>query len=191
MDNDARFHRLRSLIENKSPEALETLVSEHSQTLASFIRRQISPRMRSQYETFDFQQAVWQSLLEDLDRLGSFDTEEQMKTHLFRIAKSKVIDAFRHLVKRQTNEVPNSSILREGESTYDPDAVPSADPTPSYVAGSREEYDRLIDRLPDKYRPIIPMLNDGHNFTEVANQIGVSERTIRRLFSGLAEGGKS
>ena len=191
MDNDAKFQRLRSLIENKSPEAIESLVSEHSQTLASFIRRRIHPKMRTQYETYDFQQTVWQALLEDLDRLGSFETEEQMKTHLFQIAKAKVIDAFRQMLGRQRKEVPNSSIVRDGESSYDPDSVASGDPTPSYVAGNREEYDRLIDRLPDKYRTIIPLLSNGHNFTEVANQIGVSERTIRRLFSSLGEGAAS
>lgn len=182
---DEQFEQLRAKATAGSTDALEFLVEHHSEALAHVIRRRLHQRLRSQFDTLDFQQIVWQSMLENLDRLGECRDQNDVRIFLFQIAKGRVIDAFRKVVGRQHKTV-ELEIRDPGDSNWErPDAY-ATDPTPSKVVRDRDECERLVDQMPPKYRRSLEMIKSGHNISEVANELGVNERTIRRLFSKLA-----
>lgn len=184
---DADFDRLKSEIANGSEAALESLVERHSEALARVIRRRLHQRMRSQFDTLDFQQIVWASVLENLSVIAKCESSDELESCLAQIARHKVIDAFRRMAGRDNWSQTLDGQTEDGRYFQRTDAFAN-DPTPSHVVRTREEWQTLVNRLPYRYRRMVGMLRAGYNFVEVADALGVHERTVRRLFGSLGPG---
>jgi DNA-binding NarL/FixJ family response regulator len=74
----------------------------------------------------------------------------------------------------------------EGSAAFQANALSAHQPTPSQVAVAREQWDRLQEKLPAHQRRILELLVQGHTHEEIAQQLGMNERTIRRLIRRIA-----
>ena len=57
---------------------------------------------------------------------------------------------------------------------------------PSQIVVAREEWDRLVAKLPTHQKIIVELLRRGYTHREIADKIGVDEKTIRRLIRRIA-----
>ena len=60
------------------------------------------------------------------------------------------------------------------------------EPTPSYVAMSKEEWNAFLRRQPLVYRRIFILLRDGHTHEQIAAELGINVRTVGRVVAGAA-----
>jgi len=67
--------------------------------------------------------------------------------------------------------------------------VPAArQPTPSQVASAREQMDRMLEKVPPRYQRVLGMLQLGYTHREIAEELKLNEKTVRRLLQRLRPG---
>jgi len=103
---------------------------------------------------------------------------------LITITKRKVLDRIQSetRIKRGGGKVLREADLAaaEGESAG-LEEVAGSEPTPEFAAMVAEEYQRLLDSLPDPtHRKIAVLRMEGWNDDEIAEQIGCVRRTVGR-----------
>jgi DNA-directed RNA polymerase specialized sigma24 family protein len=103
---------------------------------------------------------------------------------LITITKRKVLDRIQSeiRIKRGAGRVLREAdlALADGESAG-LEEVPGSEPTPEFAAMVAEEYQRLLDALPDAiHRKIAVLRMEGWNDDEIAEQIGCVRRTVGR-----------
>jgi len=124
---------------------------------------------RSQDGQFELNQTA------DLWRLLCAITVTKVKHHArFHYQEKRRIDRERDISAGQT----------DGGRPRD---YPAADPTPEEVVEFADEMERLFDALDDEERQFVQLQIDGLTQTEIAAQLGCSERTVRRLLSRVRQ----
>jgi RNA polymerase sigma factor (sigma-70 family) len=137
-------------------------------------------RLRSEFDSADFLQQVWQSFfagdLGDYD----FDTPESLVAFLVRVAEGKVRDGARRVLskKRDANPVPNENAVSASQ-------VAGPQPTPSQEVMAKDCLQQMVDGEPPHVRRLLEMLRQGHTHAAVAAELGVSERSVHRVLNRL------
>jgi RNA polymerase sigma-70 factor (ECF subfamily) len=146
--------------------------------------------LRSRFDSLDFLQSVWGSFFHRI-RTGSNDLieEHSLIAFLAWAARNKVIDEYRRATSQKKDITREQRLDLGGEAE---ESYQNVQPTPSEVAQARETFDRLRDRLPADRRVILELKAAGHSSREIADRLGISERTVQRLLEelrGRAEAG--
>jgi RNA polymerase sigma-70 factor (ECF subfamily) len=163
------------------PEAADTLYTRYSAYVRSAVRRQLHPRLRSQYDSLDFVQDVWKSFLATPAGRLRFESPQALVQFLSRVARNKVTDVF-----RQRFALEGRDISRE-QSLHDIPAVLGRDPSPSQFAAAGEEWEQLVRRFPAAYRVILERIRARYTSDEIARQAGVSLSTVNRIVRRLKD----
>lgn len=181
------FQDLVRAIKGGSSEAITKLIVRHTDSILRIIRRRFHQLLRSQFDTEDFAQVVWASFIANIDQISRFDNPRELERFLARVAENKVADACRRRMILQKNNVNRERRLDIGQTSSGRD-VASADPTPSHTVALREQCEQLMNGLPPRYRQFLALRAAGHTFEEIAEEMDVHERTVRRIFKNLAKG---
>jgi RNA polymerase sigma-70 factor (ECF subfamily) len=169
------MHRLRG----GSEEAARELLDRYGQHILRVVRRKLSRELRSKFDSVDFVQAVWASFFADVPRRQGIDHPKALLAFLVTLAQNKVVDAVRQ--RMQTNRY---SVNRE--RALDP-TLAAREPSPSQVAIANDEWRHLLADLPDHYQRMLVLLREGHSQKDIAREIGVNEKTVRRVLEKLNE----
>jgi len=186
-DDRESFAGLMQGIRDGSEEAARLLLEKYGPHILRVVRRQMHERMRSKFDSADFTQAVWASFFALQPGRLNFDRPEALVAFLTRLAQNKVIDELR--VRFQTQKLNlNRENSLDGSAAHAAALVPAAQPTPSQVAMAKECWHQLLDGLPSHHQRILVLLLQGHTHQEIAGQLGVNERTIRRVIQKVFAG---
>jgi RNA polymerase sigma-70 factor (ECF subfamily) len=140
--------------------------------------------MRSKFDSQDFVQDMWASFFTNIAQISRFSTEEELIGFLIRIAGNKVADEYRKRFKTEKHDINRERYLGDAFSSLTFEVV-SPDPSPSAEAIANERWDQMLDRMPPVYKQILQLRRDGATMQEIADQIKVSERTVRRILKNL------
>jgi len=148
------------------------------------VRRRLDRRMRSKFDSHDFVQAVWASFFCNVPELERFKTEDELLCFLIRMAGNKVADEYRRRIKTEKYAVHREKhISGFGDSIgFQPE---SPEPTPSERVMARESWEQMLNQIPEKYRDVLELRRSGATMQEIADQLNLSERTVRRLLKNL------
>jgi RNA polymerase sigma-70 factor (ECF subfamily) len=177
------FRTLMERFRQGDAAAARRLFEEYSPYVLRAVRRRLHGGLRSRYDSLDFTQDVWASFMATTHG-QQFDGPEALITYLARMAHHKVIDVHREQFVTQKRSRQREQSLTESN----PDRVPGPTPTPSQVLMADEREDRLrrlLRQLPPKYQRAIDLRHQGRTYDEIAAQVGLSERTVRRLLQKL------
>jgi RNA polymerase sigma factor (sigma-70 family) len=163
-----------------SPEAAAELLETFGPHLIRVVRRHLDRRLRTKFDSVDFVQAVWGSFFANAQHLEAFDQPEQLVAFLVTLARNKIVEEFRR--RFQTKKY---NINRESPLPVDADLISGRYPTPSQVAIAREQWDHLLAGQPDHYQRIIQLRYQGATYREIEKQLGITERTARRVIDRL------
>src|ERR1700722_19418366 len=123
------FRVLMERVRTGSDEAAREVFDRYSGHISRVVRRQLHQRLRSQYDSLDFLQAVWASFFALPPDQYRFHRSEDLIGFLSRMAYNKVVD-----VARRRFAVRKDNVNREqpvaGQDDRPPD-VPATQATPS------------------------------------------------------------
>jgi RNA polymerase sigma factor (sigma-70 family) len=181
--NPRSFAALLERVCDGSEDAAREFVAIYGPPILRVVRRQMNKCLRSKYDSIDFEQSVWASFFAQDLRAHKFEGRNGLVTYLVALARNKVIDAMR---QRQTGKfnVLQEHSLESDSICVEEDAVVRV-PTPSQVAVAKEEWEQLLKGRPELHQRILVLRHRGYSPEEIAAEMGVSVRTVRRLLEKL------
>jgi RNA polymerase sigma factor (sigma-70 family) len=180
-----RFRELMSQMRSGSSSAAWELVEQYGPHIRAVVRRMLDDRMRTVFDSEDFAQAVWASVIRMQDRLREIDEPRRFVGFLAALARNKVVDE----VRRKTSQKQDMRRVQSLDDSYthrDP-GMATRQGTPSQWAMAREKWDRIVDKQPEKNRRVLELRLSGATFTEIAEELEMHERTARRVVDRLLE----
>jgi RNA polymerase sigma-70 factor (ECF subfamily) len=134
----------------------------------------------------DFVQDVWASFFANPPQRGTFVNPEHLVAFLAKIASNKVVDATRQRLQTEVHNVNRElSLNHPKQRWFEPPAVNQ--PTPSEVFTGRELWERLLRDQPLVYQRVLILRRDGKDLDEIATEMGIHSRTVRRILDKLRE----
>jgi RNA polymerase sigma-70 factor (ECF subfamily) len=186
-ESPQKFHDLMERVRQGSQEAGQELYQLYGHHILHVVRRKLHAKLRPKFDSIDFVQDVWASFFADQLRQRTFSTPEELIAFLASVARHKVVDAFRQRMQRRKYNITREHSL-DGSAAFQVEKLIGPDPTASQVAVAKEAYDKMTNGQPDRYRRIVELLRQGHSHEEIADTLGLNEKTIRRLVEQLKAG---
>lgn len=181
VEDNQDFASLMRRVQTGSDGATRDLIDRYGHHILHVIRRRLSRRLRTRFDSGDFEQAVWASFFTGVPKDRTFASPDDLIAYLLAMTHHKVADAYRQQGQKQESEMlplrPLEVVLGN-QSLAEPAA---RTPTPSQVFIAEEQWDRISRDLPQGSRQILKMLRAGHSHEEIAQHLGINRRTVRRL----------
>ncbi len=184
MSDENEFSMLIERMRAGSEEAARELFRRYGPHIIRVVRRRLTKRLRSKFDSQDFAQAVWASFFAMPPEACSFEHPEALAAYLEALARNKVIDVVRQRLMTDRYNVNREKSL-EGSAAYEVRHLPDTEPRPSQLYLAEDEWERLLTAAPLHQRRILELLRDGVTPGEIAKELGVNRRTIRRLLLKL------
>jgi RNA polymerase sigma factor (sigma-70 family) len=138
--------------------------------------------LRSQFDSMDFVQAVWASVLtKNGPDLGRFDNTRRLRGYLAKVATNKVFQEHRKRTQTQKFDLKRQEPLYIRSSGREvPRPLISPGPTPSQDAQAGDRLAQIMDGCSDSVLMIIALRRQGMTYAEIAAQVGVHVDAVRR-----------
>jgi RNA polymerase sigma factor (sigma-70 family) len=163
--------------------AVAAVLGRFEHEIRTMVRVRLPKVLRVELDSMDIVQAVWTSVFTGKsDVLGKFSDPGQFRGYLAGVARNKVFEEHRRRTRTKKYDLNREERLyvRKGERDI-PLEVAATDPSPSEEVQAGERFGKLIEgRSPEEVR-IIELRRQGLTFSEIAREIGVHERSIRRV----------
>ncbi|HKI31931.1 MAG TPA: sigma-70 family RNA polymerase sigma factor [Gemmataceae bacterium] len=184
-DSQDEFGDLMRRLADGSEDAARELLDRYGEHILRVVRRKLNRELRSKFDSVDFVQAVWASFFAR-PRQRRFDHPQALIAFLVTLAQNKVIDAVRQRLQTQKYNVNRERAL-DGSVAAEAAGLRAREPTPSQVAVANDEWQRLLADLPARYQRMLVLLREGHTQKDIARELNVNEKTIRRVLEKLNE----
>ena len=205
-DSSGEFENLICQVGEGSLEATETIFEKYSGSLLRAVRRRLPKAIRPKIDSTDIFQSIWASVLAHPTRLSEMDSPERLVAYLTGVAHLKVLEKYRHYTQAKAYDVRREQRMSDPADPLDPHGVAGLDrtmkkavvkpkafvtdqriPSPSAVAEAREVWGKLVSICNDQDRAVIELRISGKTQDEIAKELNVSSRTVRRCLQRLLE----
>jgi RNA polymerase sigma-70 factor (ECF subfamily) len=146
------------------------------------IRKRLHPKLRPKYDSEDFCQAVWASFFADRGAFARFKSAADLTEFLGGVAGNKVVDEVRRRLMGQKFNVNRECSFQDTGNEH---ALSAKSPTPSQLVVAHEQYDRLLDGRSQKHQMIVKLRADGLTYQDIARQIDMNERNVRKVIERI------
>ena len=185
-DERAEFRAAIEGVRAGSPEAVWKLIAEYGPHIQRVVRRKLDRRMRSKFDSQDFVQMVWASVFRNPNEICSLAGPQDLIRYLAALGRRKVIIEYRRRIQRNTKyNLTRERSLDDSELAEHP--VDTDELTPSQLAIAREQWEEFLRKQPERDRSIVQMRIQGSTFLEIAQRLGINERTARKVISRLTQ----
>ena len=181
MNHDVEFAQLMDDLRAGDPAAVAEVARRYGRIIRAVVRRNLHPRLRTRLDSIDVVQDVWASFLRaDRDRL-EFESPGALVAYLQQVAYHRTVEVYRERFETQKNDITRET---PGETGVRPRVSP---PTPSMCVSAGEQYEQLLNKLPEGHRVILRKLREGHDNQDIARMANVSLSTVNRVVKRLKE----
>lgn len=154
--------------------ALKELFDRYKDHVQRAVRSRLSGPLRARFDTQDFTQDVWKSFFKvALDRVTVPD-ETALIAYLAQMAKYKVGEEFRHQNTQKVG-IGRDMPLDDAGEQRGPSATPSAE------AMANDQWVALTSGLSEREIRMLTMIRNGETHAVIAQEFGLSEKTVQRL----------
>jgi RNA polymerase sigma-70 factor (ECF subfamily) len=177
---------LAQLAQSGDRDAFEKIFARYSERLIRLARLRISERLASRIEAEDVVQSVFRTFFGRM-RNRRFGFEEE--SDLWKLLVSMTLNKLRNKVDWHT--AAKRDVRAEHSIDADRQALPSAfdadgqSPSPSAVIAFLDLLEDFMSRLRDTDRRILELRLDGYSQQEIAQEMGCTERTVRRVLERI------
>ena len=186
VDERSEFRAAIAGVRAGSPEAVWKLIADYGPHIQRVVRRKLDRRMRSKFDSQDFVQMVWASVFRNPQGICSLEEPGDLIRYLAALGRRKVIDEYRRRIQKDTKyNVTREQSLDDSELAEHP--ADAEQLTPSQLAIAREQWEEFLRKQPERDRSIVQMRIGGATFLEISQQLGIHERTARKVISRLTQ----
>jgi RNA polymerase sigma factor (sigma-70 family) len=181
--DETRFQTLMEGVRSGSQDAAWELIEIYGPHIQRVVSRKLDRRLRSKFDSHDFVQAVWASFFRPSSRPREFEHPKALVAYLGNMARNKVVEEMRRRFDTAKYDVTKEQPLTESDDSPPPQDV--RQPTPSQVAIAREQWEHMLDGQPKHYQQIVQLRFEGSTFAEIAEELGIHERTARKVIQKM------
>jgi RNA polymerase sigma factor (sigma-70 family) len=165
--------------------AAEALFSRYFQRLTSLARSRLSPRLAQRTDPEDIVLSVYRSFFIDA-RAGRFALSRggDLWRLLASITKRKLLRQARHHCADRRSVDRESPVDRTADEGY---LIRAQEPTPEDALALSDELEWVFSRLDAFGRRVLELRMQGAQLSEIAEDTGRSERTVRRTLGQIRE----
>ncbi|QEH38474.1 RNA polymerase sigma factor [Aquisphaera giovannonii] len=163
--------------------AIREFVAEFEPEVRIMVRGRLPRLLRTQFDSMDFVQSVWESFFTDLrERSQDFENVRHLRKFLAAVARNKVFEQHRRLTRTEKYTLAKEERLyvRRGGREVGRD-FPSPEPTPSQAVQAADRMAQLTAGCTPKEVEVIRLRHDGLTNEDIAERTGLGERTVRRI----------
>jgi RNA polymerase sigma factor (sigma-70 family) len=167
--------------------AAETLLRAFEPEVRTMVRVRLPRALRAQFDSMDFVQAVWTSVVAGEGWAGGeFSSARHFLGFLAGVARNKVLAEYRRRTRTRKYELGREEPLYVRRGGRDqPRAVVAHDATPSEHAQAEDRLLQLVAGRPRVEAAVVALRRQGLSFAEVGARLGVHERSVRRIVEDL------
>jgi RNA polymerase sigma factor (sigma-70 family) len=185
--DDIEFAGLIARVKEGDDAAIGRLIERFGPEVRTMVRRRLPSRLRSQFDTVDFTQEVWQSVIADCrERAEPFEDVRHLRGFLAGVVHNKVMQEYRRRTRTQKYDIGREEPLyiRRGDRVV-PRELPADDPTPSEAVQAVDRLDQILSgRSPTEVR-IVELRREGLTIDEVAARLEIHEKAVRRVIASI------
>ncbi|MCA9078179.1 MAG: hypothetical protein KDA93_24330 [Planctomycetaceae bacterium] len=166
--------------------AAEVIFDRYVDRLIALAGSRMNKKLQRRVAPDDVVQSVMNSFFNRV-RDGRFELEESgdLWRLLAAITIKKVLGKVEfHQAQKRTIDAEASMTANLNSIGLTPEAI-AREPSGSEVIAVTEELSRVIDCLQPIHRQMLELRLTGHDTSEIAEQTGRSERTVRRVLEGV------
>jgi RNA polymerase sigma-70 factor (ECF subfamily) len=184
--DDPKFRNLVARARAGDEDAVGELLRAFEDDVRTMVRVRLPRLLRTQFDSLDFVQAVWKSVLAAwVEKESDFENPAHFRGFLAGVTRNKVLAEYRRRTRTRKYDLGREEPLRlHRGSGVEPQALLSSDPTPSEEAQVHDRMDWLTEGRPRETR-VVELLQQGSTQEEISRQLGVSDRTVRRIIEGF------
>ncbi len=185
--DDEDLAELIAQVKAGNADAIHDLIVRFQSDLRMSVRERLPQKLRSRFDSLDFVQKVWQSVLttEGQD-LGRFTNAQHFRGFLAGVARNKVLEEYRRQTRTRKYNLQREEPLyvRHGDRER-PRELPAPGPTPSQDVQADDRLAQLIKGRSEQEAKVVQLRRQGLTFEEIARQVGVDERSVRRIIDAI------
>jgi RNA polymerase sigma factor (sigma-70 family) len=170
--------------------AIRVFLTRFEREVQMMVRARLPKKLRNQYDSAGFVQAVWQSFFSDLPQnVPVFEKSVHLRRYLSGVVRNKIYEQHRRLTRTEKYDVLREERLyiRRGDRDV-PREVVSSDPSPSQAAQAGDRLAQLTAGRSQQEVDVFRLRRQGMTFEEIAAETGVKERTARRIIDSARPG---
>jgi RNA polymerase sigma-70 factor (ECF subfamily) len=161
-------------------QAAEQVFVSYEPQLRLIVRRQLSRRLRTKFDSLDVVQSVWARVLHDFRANGCHIAgSEHLSNFLAQVTRNCLTDRLRHFRAALEREQSVDEARTVG-------ATASRQPRPSEIAQGNELWEIMLANCPPKYHELLRLKRQGLSLDAIAGQTGLHEGSVRRILRQLA-----
>jgi RNA polymerase sigma factor (sigma-70 family) len=172
--------RIEELLEklcSGDDDAAEEVFRAYEPYLRKVVRRQLTPALRSRFDSMDVVQSMWADLLSGFRESGwRFESAGQLRAFLVRAIRNRFIDRVRTTRRGLAAEQPLPPQID----------LPSSAPAPSAEVRATDLWQRLLERCPEEHRSVLKLKREGRSLAEISERVGLHPDSIRRILRDLS-----
>jgi RNA polymerase sigma-70 factor (ECF subfamily) len=166
--------------------AARQIVDRYIDRLLVLARRRISQRLASRVDAEDIVQSVFRTFFVRLkDGRFVFEEEDDLCKLLVRITLHKTLRqvAFHKAAKRDPNQETNQSEHHREQLLSVLDREPTSEATVAFL----DQLEHFFGQLKDQERSILEMRLQGYTNDDIAKELGIYDRKIRRVIEHVRD----
>jgi len=175
---------LLDLLRKGDEEAYRNLFNAYAERLLGLARWRISQRMARRVDPEDILQSVFRTFFTRV-KAGhlSFEDQDDLSKLLVSITVRKTLRqiAFHRAAKRD----PGMEVVQDDSSAQSLPDVQSVKPSPEAEVIFVDLLEHFMARLEPRERQILELRLQGYRTTEIAEKLGILDRTVRRTFEQI------
>jgi RNA polymerase sigma factor (sigma-70 family) len=178
---DDRLRELFAKLNSGDPAAAEEVFLSYEPYLRMVVRRQLTPRLRTKFDSLDVVQSVWANVLNGMRTSAwEFADEGHLRAFLIRLTMNRFISFYRRHRTALERELPLS--------TCDAENLPAArQDRPSEVVEADELWNLLLSLSPPAHHELLVLKTRGAPLAEISQRTGFHESSIRRILYKLED----
>jgi RNA polymerase sigma-70 factor (ECF subfamily) len=183
MDDEAQFARLISGLRSGDEIVVREFCDRYGDLLHRLADRHLPDRLRRRLGPEDVVQSAYRTFLRRA-RAGEFRLQdsEGLWRLLCAITLTKVREQMRFHLRQKRGLAQEVGLPTRSPEDSTPGFEPAAtDPSPAAAAEFADQFQRLLNSLDDEERQVVDLKLQDYTNDEVAERLGCSERTVRRL----------
>jgi RNA polymerase sigma-70 factor (ECF subfamily) len=167
--------------------AVRELLLHFEPEVRMVVRGKLPRSLRSQFDSTDFVQSVWESVFtKDGPELARFTNARHFLGFLAGVARNKVFEEHRRRTRTKKYNLSREEPLyvRRGNRVV-PRDVPASDPSPSQETQAGDRLSQLLKGLTPEERQIVLLRRRNLTYAEIGEALNRHESAVRRVIDDI------